>query len=85
MNACRHTKKQKKAQDQYVSTKEFRAPSSWGMKQPIGITQAEIPLTNAEAFRLRGWFWRRCPKDAPVEGGDENSGGCESPRGTVFH
>ncbi|CAA9966016.1 hypothetical protein CFE70_009409 [Pyrenophora teres f. teres 0-1] len=84
MKTDRNTKKQKRAQGQYVSTKDFRAPSDWGMKQPIGITQAEIPLTNAQAFRLRGWFWRRGPKDAPVKGGEDDSMRCESPRGTRF-
>src|SRR3954468_18103187 len=42
MKTGRNKKKQNKAQDKDVSTKEFRAPSSWGMKQPIGITQAQI-------------------------------------------
>ena len=70
---------------QYVSQNDFRTPSSWGMQQRIGITQSLIPLTNAQVFRLRGWFWRRSPKDAVTchdgitSTRDEE---CESPRGT---
>ncbi|RMZ68819.1 hypothetical protein GMOD_00002681 [Pyrenophora seminiperda CCB06] len=85
MKTDRKTKKQKKAHDQYVSTKEFRAPSSWGMKEPIGITQAETAFTNAQAFRLRGWYWTNHPRDAYVAGEADDSETCESPRGTRFH
>jgi hypothetical protein len=56
-------KRQKKEEKQYVSNQDFRPPSSWGPQYPIGVTQAEIPLTNVEVFKLRSWYWRRPTKD----------------------
>jgi hypothetical protein len=45
----------------------------------LGVTQAERPLTNAEVFRLKGWYWRRILKNAELgkldRVGYENSGG----------
>ena len=81
------TKKQKKTQKQEDSDEPFCIPNDWGQKEPIGITQGEIPLTNAEAFRLRGWYWRRSPKDLVFDhDGGTNCPGpeSESPRGTKF-
>jgi hypothetical protein len=81
------TKKQKKTQKQEDSDEPFHVPSDWGQKEPIGIAQAEIPLTNAEAFRLRGWYWRRSPEDLVFDctGSVQCQGpACESPRGTKF-
>jgi hypothetical protein len=75
-------KKQKKAAKRQASEEKFRKPSDWGQKDPIGITQAEIPLTNAEAFRLRGWYWR--PRFDETEGGKYEEPECESPRGTKY-
>ncbi|RAR09174.1 hypothetical protein DDE83_005634 [Stemphylium lycopersici] len=78
-------KKQKISPKQYVSKDNFRTPSSRGTQQRIVITQPQIPLTNAEAFRLRGWFWRRSPKDAVTchDGiTSTRDDECESPRGT---
>jgi hypothetical protein len=73
------TKKQKKAAKRQASEQKFRKPSDWVQKDPIGINQAEIPLTNAEAFRLRGWYWR--PR---FEGVKYQEPECESPRGTKY-
>jgi hypothetical protein len=80
-------KKQKKAPKQPNGNEPFRKPSDWGQKDPIGITQAHIPLTNSEVFRLRGWSWRMGPKDLVferIEGLKYQGPECESPRGTKF-
>ncbi|KAF1937801.1 hypothetical protein EJ02DRAFT_42271 [Clathrospora elynae] len=82
-----NTKKLKKeiAPKQYVAEGEYRRPGSWGPKKPLCITTADIPLTNAEVFRLRGWYWTKAPKDSVVHGmGGVEDVMCESPRGTTF-
>lgn len=64
---------------QRVSDEDFRIPNCWGQVDPVGITQAQIPLSNAEAFRMRGWFWGGVQRDGVER---DAWGEVESPRGT---
>lgn len=68
------TKKPKPSPKMYPSDEDFRVTSSWGQVDPIGITNAQIPITSAETIRLRGWYWR---VSCAEFGGEE----CESPMG----
>ena len=77
------TKKQKlSSEDQRISDESFRTAQTphFGVIQPIGILAGQIPLSNVERWRLRGWRW---PEAMMRWGGDE----CvevESPMGEVM-
>jgi hypothetical protein len=80
-------KKQKKAPEQQDGNESFRRPSDWGQKDPIGITQQQLPFANAEVFRLRVWTWEMGPKPLVfdrIEGMKHQGPECESPKGTKF-
>jgi hypothetical protein len=75
------TKEQEEISKQSVASDGSDASSNVGiMLQPVETLRGDVPFTNAEAFRIRGWYWEWSRKD---EGGGD--GVLESPRGTRYH
>jgi hypothetical protein len=75
-------KKQKAAHEQNISDESFRTAQTphFGAVQPMGIKTGDIPLSNVERWRLRGWRWQeaifRLDKTEPAD--------VESPTGTTI-
>jgi hypothetical protein len=74
-------KKQMKASHQ-VTDEDFRTSETQqiGMVQPLGITAGQIPLSNVERWRLRGWRWQEAMMKMEMEVAQH--AGAESPTGT---
>jgi hypothetical protein len=73
-----------------VSDEDFRTSETQqlDMPQAVGIMNAQIPLSNIERWRLRGWAWPQALMPEPVQ--QRHSGHfnddivAESPTGTTF-
>jgi hypothetical protein len=77
----KQAKKQTKETHQ-VTDEDFRTSETQqiGMVQPLGLTAGQIPLSNVERWRLRGWRWQEAVLKMEMEFAQHT--GAESPIGT---
>jgi hypothetical protein len=75
------SKKRKTVRAQEISDESFRTAQTphFGAVQPIGIKTGEIPLSNVERWRLRGWRWQ----EAVFRLDKAEAADVESPTGTT--
>ncbi|KAF2025069.1 hypothetical protein EK21DRAFT_117136 [Setomelanomma holmii] len=69
-------------QEQKINDELFRTAQTpnFGGIQPVGTKTGQIPLSNVERWRLRGWRW----EEAVFGMHDVDSGDTVSPKGTRF-